>query len=302
MPDKSASNTRSVFVVHGRDEALRNSMFEFLRSIDLSPMEWTQAVASTGLGSPYIGQVLDSAFEHAQAIVVLLTPDEVAYLQPRHGNGPDDPETRPAAQSRPNVLFEAGMALGRDPDRTIMVEVGDVRPFSDVAGRHLVRLNNASESRQALAQRLATAGCEVDMRGTDWHTAGDFSAPPLPGDGLPLGRRVPSSLNSRRALDFDAQYIDKGGNRIGRLQITNRGTEAAYDVIVSVPADATLALMAESEIEKIPGGGKSVRIDAMDGRGHRDRRDARKSFDITVEGRTDSGEVLKQEVFIDMNR
>jgi len=78
---------RSVFVVHGRNETLRRALFEFLRSIDLAPMEWTRAVELTGVGSPYIGQVLDAAFERAQSIVVLQTPDEIAYLQPRYGIG-----------------------------------------------------------------------------------------------------------------------------------------------------------------------------------------------------------------------
>lgn len=96
---------------------------------------------------------------------MLLTPDEIAYLQPRYGDGEHDPETLPAPQARPNVLFEAGIALGRDASRTVMVEVGDVRPFSDVAGRHAVRLTNSAASRQALAQRLRTAGCDVDLAG-----------------------------------------------------------------------------------------------------------------------------------------
>lgn len=73
-----AGNGRSVFVVHGRNDALRKAMFEFLRSINLSPIEWTRAVELTGEGSPYIGQVLDAAFDHAIAVVVLMTPDEVA--------------------------------------------------------------------------------------------------------------------------------------------------------------------------------------------------------------------------------
>ncbi len=145
---------RSVFVVHGRNEALRRAMFDFLRSIDLAPMEWGHAVELTGAASPYIGQVLDAAFEHAQAVVVLQTPDEIAYLQPRYGNGEHDPETQPAPQARPNVLFEAGMAMGRNADRTVLVEVGHVRQFSDVAGRHVVRLSNSLDSRQALAQRV----------------------------------------------------------------------------------------------------------------------------------------------------
>jgi predicted nucleotide-binding protein len=168
-------NRRSVFVVHGRNGALRKSMFDFLRSIDLSPIEWTDAIAMTGSGSPYIGDVLDAAFDHAQAVVVLMTPDEVAYLQPQYGSGEGDPETSPSAQARPNVLFEAGMALGRDATRTVLVEVGQVRPFSDIAGRHAIRLTNAASSRQALALRLQTAGCDVSLTGTDWHTSGDFT-------------------------------------------------------------------------------------------------------------------------------
>ncbi|MCU6482660.1 nucleotide-binding protein [Arthrobacter sp. A2-55] len=108
----SPSDSRSVFVVHGRNELLRKSMFDFLRSINLSPMEWTTAVELTGEGSPYIGQVLDVAFDHATAVVVLMTPDEVAYLQPRYGHGESDQETQPAPQARPNVLFEAGICQG----------------------------------------------------------------------------------------------------------------------------------------------------------------------------------------------
>jgi len=47
-------------------------MFDFLRSINLSPMEWSSAVELTGEGSPYIGQILDAAFNHASAVVVLI--------------------------------------------------------------------------------------------------------------------------------------------------------------------------------------------------------------------------------------
>jgi len=55
-----ANSPKSVFVVHGRNEALRKAVFDFLRSIGLSPLEWTQAVKLTGDGSPYIGQILDA--------------------------------------------------------------------------------------------------------------------------------------------------------------------------------------------------------------------------------------------------
>ena len=72
---------RDVFVVHGRNEAARVAMFEFLRALDLHPMEWSEVRAQTGQASPYIGEVLDTAFSHARAIVVLLTPDDEARTQ-----------------------------------------------------------------------------------------------------------------------------------------------------------------------------------------------------------------------------
>ena len=65
---------RNVFVVHGRNEPARLAIFSFLRSIGLQPIEWSQAVAATGEASPYIGTVLDGAFDAAQAVVVLMTP------------------------------------------------------------------------------------------------------------------------------------------------------------------------------------------------------------------------------------
>jgi predicted nucleotide-binding protein len=181
-----ASDSRIVFVVHGRNEALRKSMFDFLRAIGLKPLEWSEAVAATGHASPYIGDILDAAFAKAQAVVVLMTPDDEASLKKEFQNEHDERyEKEPTGQARPNVLFEAGMAMGRDPKRTLLVEVGKLRPYSDVGGRHVVRLNDTSQRRQELATRLKTAGCEVDLVGTDWHTAGSFSVTPAQGSTPP---------------------------------------------------------------------------------------------------------------------
>jgi len=170
------TRSQDVFVVHGRNTRLRDSMFDFLRAIGLHPIEWIEAVNATGKTSPYVGEVLDVAFDRAQAITILLTPDDEARLREEFIN-PSDPEyeKRLTPQARPNVLFEAGMAMGRNPDRTIIVEICDLRPFSDITGRHTVRLNNYTERRQELALKLRTAGCGINIGGTDWHRAGDFS-------------------------------------------------------------------------------------------------------------------------------
>lgn len=62
----SAAIQHTVFVVHGRDNAIKTAMFDFLGSIGLRPMEWSQAVAFTNEGTPYPGTVLDRALEGAQ--------------------------------------------------------------------------------------------------------------------------------------------------------------------------------------------------------------------------------------------
>jgi len=172
----SLKNRRQVFVVHGRNHKARDAIFTFLRSIGLHPLEWSELVKATGKGSPYVGEILDRAFSEAQAVVVLMTPDDEGRLRQVFSK-PDDPiyEIKLTPQARLNVVFEAGMAIGRSSDRTIIVELGGLRPFSDVGGRHVVKLDNSSQKRQELAQRLQTAGCTINLNGTDWHTAGDFS-------------------------------------------------------------------------------------------------------------------------------
>ena len=176
QPD-SRADTRKVFVVHGRNMAARDALFAFLRAIGLHPLEWSEAVQATGKPLPYIGEILDVAFSEAHAVVVLLTPDDEARLQEHLWDDDEPPqETELIGQARPNVLFEAGMAMGRWGDRTVFVEFGTLRPFSDVAGRHTIRIDGTSKRRQELAKRLEAAGCPVNLEGTDWHTAGDFDA------------------------------------------------------------------------------------------------------------------------------
>lgn len=169
----------SVFVIHGRNETARVALFDFLRSIRLHPIEWNQAIRGTRRGTPYVGQVLEAAFRRATAVVVLMTPDDEARLREPYRR-PNDPawESALTGQARPNVLFEAGMAFGKYPDRTVLVQLGYLREFSDVGGRHVVHLSNAPRSRQELATKLENAGCAVDRSGTDWLSAGDFTIGP----------------------------------------------------------------------------------------------------------------------------
>ncbi len=282
-----------VFVVHGRNEQARVAMFSFLRSLGLQPIEWSQAVAATGEPSPYIGTVLDGAFDAAQAVVVLMTPDEIAYLRDEYSSDQSDPEREPAAQARPNVLFEAGMAMGRDPKRTVLVELGAIRPFSDIAGRHTLRMADNPERRKELAQRLETAGCRVDTTGEDWLRSGEFTIPAPPGGGLPLGKRVPRSQTSSGPY-VDLRYHDRSNS--GRLEVINLGSETVHNVDIQLPSDVkNFSLFGEDlPIEEIPPG-KSVTLMAVRSMGP-----GKSHFFVQVTYEDVNHGMIKDRIFLDL--
>lgn len=284
---------RKVFVVHGRNEPARKGLFEFLRSIDLDPIEWSHAIQMTGQASPYISDVLDAAFGAAQAVVVLQTPDDVAHLH-ESLTYPGDPECNPQMQPRPNVLFEAGMAMGRNAERTVIAELGQVKSFSDIHGRHVVRLDNSVARRQDLANRLQTAGCTAKLTGTDWHTAGDLTPPAPPGGGLPLGRKLPSSQASGLPR-LEARLRSDGSGRMDEVVITNHGPGDVYDLNVEAPDDPGLMTRSESgfPVPKLPPG-KSVRAFRSQTLAHGHE----PYFTVTLTGRTADGTELKQEEFV----
>jgi predicted nucleotide-binding protein len=165
-----------VWVVYGRNERIRKSLFDFLRAICLQPIEWNSALADTKKGSPHIAEVLDAGFNKAVATVVLFTPDDEAKLKDGLIKRSDARfERKLTGQPRPNVLFEAGMAFGRHPEKTVIVQVGKIRPISDLTGRHVAPLSDSFDSRHQLAVKLRAVGCPVDDTGDDWHSAGDFT-------------------------------------------------------------------------------------------------------------------------------
>jgi predicted nucleotide-binding protein len=246
---------RAVFVVHGRDLVAKQAVCGFLRDLDLRPLDWEQLVTATGSAAPYIGDAVSVAFQLAQAVVVLLTPDDEARLLPTlHGDEEPAHETNFTGQARPNVLFEAGMALASHPDRTILVEIGRLRPFSDVAGRHTVRLTGSAATLHALATRLQTAGCPVDVTGSGWLDESRFreleaqDRRPVPAGApnreneqseepnLPLGALLSQAPRRPAPPRLSATVRSHGTNYL--VEIANSGGVALRNISLVLPAEA----------------------------------------------------------------
>jgi len=171
-------DAKRVFVVHGRNIKLKNAMVEFLRSIGLDPIEWDEAKFMTGKPMPYIGEILDTALSKARAVIVMMTPDDEAKLR-NHFIKEDDKEHEKVLTPQPrlNVIYEAGMAMGKYPDRTVIVEFGNnLRLYSDISGIHNIRMDNSPERRQNLIDALKNAGADIgDLFGrTGYFNAGNF--------------------------------------------------------------------------------------------------------------------------------
>jgi len=201
---ENSEKTKIVFVVHGRNREAKDALFSFLDSLGLYPLCLVDAIAKTGEGSPYIGDILETAFSEAQAVIVLMTPDDEARLrEPYRETGDEIYEKQLTPQSRPNVLFEAGMAMGKSSKRTILIELGELRPFSDISGRHVVKLDNSIEKRKDLVQRLNSIGCPVSLSGTLWHQAGDFD------NSIKNGKKISPTQDVKFMIQRFKEFVDK---------------------------------------------------------------------------------------------
>jgi predicted nucleotide-binding protein len=173
-----AAVSRKVFVIHGRDEQARSTMFELLRAVDLQPQEWEPLVAATGSTLPNLNEVVATglAAGQAQAVVAILTPDDIVTLHPalRAADDPAD-ETSSVMQPRPNVLIELGMALSAYRHRTIIVAIGALRRIADLDGLNVIRFDGSETAIGKLVERLKLAGCAVDDKGSDWRVTRRFT-------------------------------------------------------------------------------------------------------------------------------
>jgi hypothetical protein len=237
-----------VFVVYGRDKEATQAVWTFLQALGLHPLSWDELVRSTGTATPYTGAVVAKAFDQVRAVVVLLTPDDEARLHGTLQEENDGAHERDlTGQPRPNVFFEAGMAFGRHPDRTIVVEVGTLRPASDLSGLNVVRLTGTEGPLNALADRLEGAGCPVNRGHPAWLDTERFSQltaltrRPHPhgemdGGTLPVGRRLTKMQKAPKAR-LTVTLLPQG-SRDYLMEVTNRGDVDLRDIGWQLPDNA----------------------------------------------------------------
>jgi predicted nucleotide-binding protein len=142
---------QQVFIVHGHDEAAKESVARFLMQLEIKPV----ILAEEPSRGKAIIEKLEASDDVAFA-VVLLTPDDVGAVKEHKDN------LQPRA--RQNVVLELGyfMALlGRD--YVCALYKGDVEIPSDYFGVVYITLDDNGAWKPKLAQELNAAGVDVDL-------------------------------------------------------------------------------------------------------------------------------------------
>ncbi len=142
-----------VFISHGKDNEILESVARFLEKMKLSPIILQEL--------PNEGKTIIEKFErHADVdfAVILLTPDDLACLKGQEG------ELFPRA--RQNVLFELGYFIGKlGRNRVVALFKGNVEIPSNYRGVLFAKYTPEGAWKINLIRELRAAGVEVDGNG-----------------------------------------------------------------------------------------------------------------------------------------
>ena len=142
---------RSVFIVHGHDNATREAVARFITKLNLEPIILAE--------EPNAGKTIIEKLEASSNVgfvVVLLTPDDV-------GAAKSDPSNL-KSRARQNVILELGYFVGRlGRERVCGLYQAEVELPSDYHGVAYVSLDSAGAWKFALAREMKAAGMSIDL-------------------------------------------------------------------------------------------------------------------------------------------
>ncbi|WP_333838781.1 nucleotide-binding protein [Novosphingobium sp.] len=146
---RARTNSRKVFLVHGRDEEAKAIVARFLEKCDLEPIILHEQADQ--------GRTIIEKFEVFSDVpfaVVLLTPDDVGGLKPRGGEAGVMTE-----RSRQNVVLELGYFLGALGRKNVSaLRRGDVELPSDYGGVIYTPFDAGGAWKMRLAKEIKASG------------------------------------------------------------------------------------------------------------------------------------------------
>jgi predicted nucleotide-binding protein len=148
---KLTKSSKKIFIVHGHDDELKETIARFIEKLDLIPIILHEQ-ANAGL-------TIIEKFEKYSDVpysIILMTPDDV-------GNIKEDSSTL-NFRARQNVIFELGYFYGKlDRKNVCAIIKGDVERPSDNDGIIYIGYDKKGGWKMLLAKELKEAGLVLDM-------------------------------------------------------------------------------------------------------------------------------------------
>jgi len=145
-------NARRVFIVHGHNESLKQSVARLLDRLDFEPVILHE---QPNKGRTVIEKFID--YSDVAFAVVLLTGDD-------RGGLADKPARSYRLRARQNVVLELGYFLGRlGRDRVVAIHEENVEIPSDYTGVLFIPHDESGAWQLLLAKEMKGVGLKVDM-------------------------------------------------------------------------------------------------------------------------------------------
>lgn len=148
----ASEDSRKIFVVHGRDTEVKETVARFLENLDLEPV----ILHEQSNGGKMIIEKFEANSYNVAFAVILITPDDM-------GRANTDVEWKPRA--RQNVVLELGYFIGKlGRSRVCALRQGEVEDPSDMAGIVYVPYDSAGGWKIQLCRELQAAGLTIDAQ------------------------------------------------------------------------------------------------------------------------------------------
>lgn len=150
VSEKTTKSNR-IFVVHGRDNELKETTARFLEKLNLVPVILHEQTNK--------GKTIIEKFEEYSDVgfaIVLMTPDDVGHITDKK----EDWKHR----ARQNVVFELGYFIGKLGRMNVAAIVkSDIEIPTDISGVVYIGVDNSEMWKLLLAKEIKAAGIEIDL-------------------------------------------------------------------------------------------------------------------------------------------
>jgi hypothetical protein len=234
------------FIVHGHDEQARSALENFLNALGVRVVPFHRA-APADMAASILETVL-AGISKADVVFILFTPDEQSsFYSPSTGQylaQTEEGEALAGWQPRPNVIFEAGVAVAVARAKTALIKLGPIRRISDLDGVRYINLNEPNAHHQLwdfvaarvpgtpevsaqVIDRLRSDLKALRLRRWEFHDELGELEMALGQIGLERSRKSPidvlvdyvrtypnaSDWNSTAIADFFLEHYDRSGNQ-----------------------------------------------------------------------------------------